>query len=124
MRLWLLDQVADVQSSLEGLVRVMVERADKERDILLPGYTHLQVRARRSVALSASCSSMRWCSAVNRSDGPTFCSRTRFRSKPTLSVSDNSFRVSLFSHSVVVPSLATPLLSTGNSSLANSGFCP
>ena len=51
MRLWLLDQVADVQSSLEGLVRVMVERADKERDILLPGYTHLQVRARRSVAL-------------------------------------------------------------------------
>lgn len=43
MRLWLLDQVADVQTSLEGLVRVMVERADKERDILLPGYTHLQV---------------------------------------------------------------------------------
>ncbi|KAI9570494.1 putative argininosuccinate lyase [Boletus coccyginus] len=33
MRLWLLDQ---------GLVRVMVERADKERDILMPGYTHLQ----------------------------------------------------------------------------------
>ena len=45
MRLWLLDQVADVQSSLEGLIHVMVERADKERDILLPGYTHLQVRA-------------------------------------------------------------------------------
>ena len=44
MRLWLLDQVVDVQTSLEGLVRVMVERADKERDILLPGYTHLQVR--------------------------------------------------------------------------------
>ncbi|KAG6376452.1 putative argininosuccinate lyase [Boletus reticuloceps] len=42
MRLWLLDQVVDVQTSLEGLVRVMVERADKERDILLPGYTHLQ----------------------------------------------------------------------------------
>lgn len=45
MRLWLLDQVVDVQKSLEGLLRVMVERADKERDILLPGYTHLQVRA-------------------------------------------------------------------------------
>lgn len=44
MRLWLLDQVAGVQTSLKGLVRVMVERADKERDILLPGYTHLQVR--------------------------------------------------------------------------------
>ncbi|KIJ68996.1 hypothetical protein HYDPIDRAFT_144528 [Hydnomerulius pinastri MD-312] len=42
MRLWLLDEVADVQASLKGLIRVMVERADKERDILLPGYTHLQ----------------------------------------------------------------------------------
>ncbi|KAG6370502.1 L-Aspartase-like protein [Boletus reticuloceps] len=38
----LLDQVVDVQTSLEGLVRVMVERADKERDILLPVYTHFQ----------------------------------------------------------------------------------
>jgi len=52
MRLWLLDQVVDVQISLEGLVRVMVERADKERDILLPGYTHLQVSMRQSPFLS------------------------------------------------------------------------
>ena len=43
MRLWLLDEVDDIESSLKGLVRIMVERADKERDILLPGYTHLQV---------------------------------------------------------------------------------
>ncbi|KAG1768339.1 putative argininosuccinate lyase [Suillus occidentalis] len=42
MRLWLLGEVADIESSLIGLVRIMVERADKERDILLPGYTHLQ----------------------------------------------------------------------------------
>ncbi|KIJ16807.1 argininosuccinate lyase [Paxillus involutus ATCC 200175] len=42
MRLWLLDEAEDVLSSLKGLIRVMVERADKERDILLPGYTHLQ----------------------------------------------------------------------------------
>ncbi|KIK99296.1 hypothetical protein PAXRUDRAFT_8976 [Paxillus rubicundulus Ve08.2h10] len=42
MRLWLLGEAEDVLSSLKGLVRVMVERADKERDILLPGYTHLQ----------------------------------------------------------------------------------
>ncbi|KAG2046806.1 putative argininosuccinate lyase [Suillus hirtellus] len=42
MRLWLLGEVDDIQSSLKGLVRIMVERADKERDILLPGYTHLQ----------------------------------------------------------------------------------
>jgi argininosuccinate lyase len=43
MRLWLLDEVDDIESSLKGLVRIMVERADKERDILMPGYTHLQV---------------------------------------------------------------------------------
>lgn len=42
MRLWLLGEVDDIESSLKGLVRIMVERADKERDILLPGYTHLQ----------------------------------------------------------------------------------
>ncbi|KAG2755986.1 putative argininosuccinate lyase [Suillus brevipes Sb2] len=42
MRLWLLGEVDDIESSLINLVRIMVERADKERDILLPGYTHLQ----------------------------------------------------------------------------------
>ncbi|KAG8961891.1 argininosuccinate lyase [Tulasnella sp. 419] len=42
MRLWLLDEVRDIESSLKGLIRVMVERADKEKDYLMPGYTHLQ----------------------------------------------------------------------------------
>lgn len=43
MRLWLLEEVKDIEEGLKGLIRVMVERADKEIDILLPGYTHLQV---------------------------------------------------------------------------------
>jgi len=42
MRLWLLGEVKDVEANLKGLIRVMVERADKEIDILMPGYTHLQ----------------------------------------------------------------------------------
>ncbi|KAK7467032.1 argininosuccinate lyase [Stygiomarasmius scandens] len=42
MRLWLLDEIKDVELGLRGLIRVMVERADKEKDILMPGYTHLQ----------------------------------------------------------------------------------
>lgn len=54
MRLWLLDQVVDVQASLEGLIRVMVERADKERDVLLPGYTHLQVRRLPGVSVEGA----------------------------------------------------------------------
>ncbi|KAG8880034.1 argininosuccinate lyase [Tulasnella sp. 332] len=42
MRLWLLKEVNDIQQSLIGLIRVMAERADKEKDYLMPGYTHLQ----------------------------------------------------------------------------------
>ena len=43
MRLWLLGEVRIVEEGLKALIRVMVERADKEKDILMPGYTHLQV---------------------------------------------------------------------------------
>jgi len=43
MRLWLIEQVSEIEASLVALIRVMVERADKERDHLMPGYTHLQV---------------------------------------------------------------------------------
>ncbi|GKV58042.1 argininosuccinate lyase [Collybia sordida] len=42
MRLWLLEEAKDIEQGLKGLIRVLVERADKEKDILLPGYTHLQ----------------------------------------------------------------------------------
>ncbi|KAF8231269.1 argininosuccinate lyase [Tricholoma matsutake] len=42
MRLWLLEAIKDVEQGLKGLIRVMVERADQEKHILLPGYTHLQ----------------------------------------------------------------------------------
>ncbi|KAJ7273600.1 argininosuccinate lyase [Mycena haematopus] len=42
MRLWLLEQIKDIEQSVKGLLEVIVDRADKEKDILLPGYTHLQ----------------------------------------------------------------------------------
>ncbi|KAJ3735413.1 argininosuccinate lyase [Lentinula guzmanii] len=42
MRLWLLEEIKEVENGLRGLIRVMVERADKEKDYLMPGYTHLQ----------------------------------------------------------------------------------
>ncbi|KAG6878683.1 hypothetical protein C0993_011498 [Termitomyces sp. T159_Od127] len=44
MRLWLLKETAIIEAGLKSLIRVMVERADKEKDFILPGYTHLQVR--------------------------------------------------------------------------------
>lgn len=43
MRLWLLEQVKDIDQSLRNLVSVMAERADKEKEYVMPGYTHLQV---------------------------------------------------------------------------------
>lgn len=43
MRLWLMDNVLDVVEGLKNLIRVMVERADKEVEYIMPGYTHLQV---------------------------------------------------------------------------------
>ncbi|KAJ7156086.1 argininosuccinate lyase [Mycena crocata] len=42
MRLWLLEQVQDIEQSVKGLLQVIVDRAEKEQEILLPGYTHLQ----------------------------------------------------------------------------------
>ena len=43
VRLWLLDEAGKIGNDLKGLIRVIVERADQEKDILMPGYTHLQV---------------------------------------------------------------------------------
>lgn len=43
MRLWLLDNVADIEESLKNFINVLVERADKEVEYIMPGYTHLQV---------------------------------------------------------------------------------
>lgn len=57
MRLWLLHEVKEVETGLKALIRVMVERADKEKEFLLPGYTHLQVRDsfRPFMAMNFSC---------------------------------------------------------------------
>jgi argininosuccinate lyase len=54
MRLWLLEQVSEIEAALVSLIRVMVDRADKERDHLMPGYTHLQVSFRSFLILRLS----------------------------------------------------------------------
>lgn len=43
MRLWLLDEVDEINAGLKALISVLTERADKEQDVLMPGYTHMQV---------------------------------------------------------------------------------
>ena len=46
MRLWLMKEAREVETALKALIQVIVDRADKEREILMPGYTHLQVPLR------------------------------------------------------------------------------
>ncbi len=41
-RLWLLDHLPALQAALQDLQRALVERAESDMDILMPGYTHLQ----------------------------------------------------------------------------------
>ncbi|KZT60470.1 argininosuccinate lyase [Calocera cornea HHB12733] len=42
MRMWLLDEVQNIEEALKDFLRVLTERADKEVSVLMPGYTHLQ----------------------------------------------------------------------------------
>ena len=38
-----MDETVKVEDHLKGLLKVMVARAEKEVDAVMPGYTHLQV---------------------------------------------------------------------------------
>ncbi|WVQ97158.1 argininosuccinate lyase [Kwoniella sp. CBS 9459] len=42
MRIWLMAESAQVEQYLKDLLNVMVSRAEKEVDAIMPGYTHLQ----------------------------------------------------------------------------------
>jgi argininosuccinate lyase len=54
MRIWLLDNIKEVEFALKSLIRVIVERADKETDYIMPGYTHLQVVYQILLAISGT----------------------------------------------------------------------
>lgn len=42
-RLWLYKELQQVQAALHDLIRVSVDRAEADVDVLMPGFTHLQV---------------------------------------------------------------------------------
>ncbi|KAL7418464.1 argininosuccinate lyase [Cryptotrichosporon argae] len=42
MRIWLMEETTTIEAYLKDLLNVMVSRAEKEVDALMPGYTHLQ----------------------------------------------------------------------------------
>ncbi|XP_028413289.1 argininosuccinate lyase-like [Dendronephthya gigantea] len=41
-RLWLRNKANELKSHLKALINVFVERASQEKDVLMPGYTHMQ----------------------------------------------------------------------------------
>lgn len=50
MRLWLLEEVANLRKILTDLIRVLSSRAEAEIDYLMPGYTHLQVNVSQNLS--------------------------------------------------------------------------
>lgn len=104
MRLWLLEEVKQLVTILKALIRVMVERAANEKDILMPGYTHLQVSTRVLRILQFILLS---CSELNQSDGHICCCPTHSTSAQIYSVFKSSSRVFRSYRLVQGPSLET-----------------
>jgi argininosuccinate lyase len=50
-----MDETARVEGYLKDLLNVMVSRAEKEVDAVMPGYTHLQVSRIRPLTFRALC---------------------------------------------------------------------
>jgi len=50
MRLWLLDEIVALRTEIRSLQRVLVACAEREKNVLIPGYTHLQRAQPVSVA--------------------------------------------------------------------------
>ena len=42
LRLWLRDELRQMEKMVIELVEVILDRAEKDIDLLMPGYTHLQ----------------------------------------------------------------------------------
>jgi argininosuccinate lyase len=42
VRLWMRDEIKELITNMKALIQTAVDRAEKEMDIILPGYTHLQ----------------------------------------------------------------------------------
>jgi hypothetical protein len=79
-----MEEAETIKQYLKDLISVMANRAEKEVDILMPGYTHVQVRAGiRKRPLDQASLNFTSYSELNPSDGPISCSRMRTVSWPT-----------------------------------------
>lgn len=97
MRIWLMEEADKIKGYLKDLIEVMANRGEKEVDVLMPGYTHLQVsrgldRKNYFFIPSLICTiplnervadPLPFPSEHNPSDGPISCSPTPTLSLPT-----------------------------------------
>lgn len=51
MKLWTREQIRSVVEAVEGLFDVLIQQSEKYKDVLLPGYTHLQIAMPSSFGL-------------------------------------------------------------------------
>ena len=42
MRMWLRDELQEIEKYLIDLIKIVAERAEADIDYIMPGYTHLQ----------------------------------------------------------------------------------
>jgi len=98
MRLWLMDEVGEIEDALKGVIKIITERADSEKHILMPGYTHMQVRAIHALLPYIVQMRLLYYSELNPSVGPTSSSSMHSRSSPTYNAYVNSSPASLCSH--------------------------
>jgi len=76
--LWLRERVPALRAALLELRRVLVERAEREADVLLPGYTHLQ----RAQPVRLAHHWLAYFEMLTRDDGRLRDARTRLDASP------------------------------------------
>lgn len=54
MRIWLREEASKIQGYLKELISVIVNRAEKEIEVMMSGYTHLQVKRKSYIFASFS----------------------------------------------------------------------
>jgi len=121
MRLWLMKEAREIETALKALIQVIVSRADKERDILMPGYTHLQVclhSCRQTRGLTETFS------APNPCDGHILSSPMLSTSPLIFSACGRRSLVSLSSHWDQEPLPETPSSWIESSSQRSSDLIP
>jgi hypothetical protein len=116
MRLWLMDEVGEIEDALKGVIQVITERADKEKQILMPGYTHLQVRTTHILLIYIVQMRLLYYSELNPSAGPTLSSSMHSRSSPTYNAYVNLSPASPYYHWVRALSQVTLSSSIASSS--------